>query len=512
MRLIWYGHACFRLEADGLSIVTDPYTPDDAGLEPIRKPADVVVMSSALDDAHSYWQQVPGDPRVVNALDAVSRTGGARAGRRRRGRRRPRRARTAPTTRRPTRSTASSSAGSPFCHMGDVGTPLAEAQLAPLRGRVDVLLALAGGGLTIALPDLDDAIEAIGPKVVVPMHHRTPSLKYDVGPVEDFLARRGGDRVVTHDGQHAEARRRPAARDARDPRPAGGVRPTATARRLVMAGWELGLIDSVWQGSELDGLPGHRLAREIGYDTLDLFVGFDPGTDPVRRQKVIDDARASELPVRSVIATCLGLNDFNTAVREYRDPASLQRGRPGVPSSTASATCCSSPASTCSSAACCRPSRSGPGWSTRPAGSAGTPLAAGSRWPSSCCRSSTRSSAPSTTSTGCSQEVGLPNVKAAIDISHLWLERIEPSRLADFAGRIAHVHIADCDGENHGDLPPGRGTTPFPAYLEALREAGFDGTAAVELEFPVDGAPLRDWVTEAYGTSSRLLADAGVRT
>ena len=60
--------------------------PTNAGLEPIRKPADVVVMSSALDDAHSYWQQVPGDPRVVNALDAVARTGGARAGRRRRGR------------------------------------------------------------------------------------------------------------------------------------------------------------------------------------------------------------------------------------------------------------------------------------------------------------------------------------------------------------------------------------------------------------------------------------------
>jgi L-ascorbate metabolism protein UlaG (beta-lactamase superfamily) len=90
--------------------------------------------------------------------------------------------------------------GLSICHMGDVGTPLADAQLAPLRGRVDVLLALAGAGLTIALPDLDDAIAAIDPKVVVPMHHRTPSLKYVVGPVEDFLARRGGDHVVLHDG------------------------------------------------------------------------------------------------------------------------------------------------------------------------------------------------------------------------------------------------------------------------------------------------------------------------
>jgi len=199
MRLTWYGHACFRLEADGLSLVTDPYTPANAGLEPIRKPADVVVMSSALDEAHTCWQQVPGDPRVVNALDAVS----------------------APVELGPgvvVEAVAASEGedrpddpkanalyrfelgGVAVCHMGDVGTPLAEAQLAPLRGRVDVLLALAGGGLTIALPDLDAAIEAIGPKVVVPMHHRTPSLRYDVGPVEDFLARRTGDRVVTHDG------------------------------------------------------------------------------------------------------------------------------------------------------------------------------------------------------------------------------------------------------------------------------------------------------------------------
>jgi len=59
-----------------------------------------------------------------------------------------------------------------------------------------------------------------------------------------------------------------------------------------MAAWELGLIDSVWQGSEHDGLPGHALAREIGYDSLDLFVGFDPGSEPAKRQKVIDDMMA----------------------------------------------------------------------------------------------------------------------------------------------------------------------------------------------------------------------------
>jgi L-ascorbate metabolism protein UlaG (beta-lactamase superfamily) len=82
--------------------------------------------------------------------------------------------------------------------MGDIGTPLPADHVERLRGRVDVLLALAGGGLTIALPDLDDAIAAIGPRVIIPMHFRIPSLRYSVGPVEDFLARRAADRIVEH--------------------------------------------------------------------------------------------------------------------------------------------------------------------------------------------------------------------------------------------------------------------------------------------------------------------------
>jgi L-ascorbate metabolism protein UlaG (beta-lactamase superfamily) len=65
MRVIWYGHACFRLEGSGVSVVTDPYTPELAGLLPVSTPADVVVMSSALDDAHSNAAMVPGAPRVL---------------------------------------------------------------------------------------------------------------------------------------------------------------------------------------------------------------------------------------------------------------------------------------------------------------------------------------------------------------------------------------------------------------------------------------------------------------
>ncbi|HVC83634.1 MAG TPA: MBL fold metallo-hydrolase [Solirubrobacteraceae bacterium] len=203
MRVKWYGHACFRLEGGGVSVITDPYTPEPAGLLPVRARADAVVISSALDEAHSNAAMIAGSPRVLNALDAVA----------------------APVAiadgvlveavaamegiDRPDDPKANALYrfeldGVSVCHMGDVGRRLSREQLAPLRGRVDVLLALAGGGLTIALPDLDDAIAEIGPRVVIPMHYRTPSLRYQVGTVEEFLARRPGDPVVRHTGATME--------------------------------------------------------------------------------------------------------------------------------------------------------------------------------------------------------------------------------------------------------------------------------------------------------------------
>jgi L-ascorbate metabolism protein UlaG (beta-lactamase superfamily) len=203
VRVTWYGHACFRLEGGGLAVVTDPYTPGPAGLQPVAEPADVVVMSSALDEAHSCASAVPGSPRVLNAIDAIGR----------------------PTEIAPgvvVEAFAASEGsdrpddpkanalyrfeldGVAVCHMGDIGIPLAPEHVERLRGRVDVLFALAGAGLTIALEDLDEAIAGIAPRIVIPMHFRIPSLLYAAGPVEDFLARRRGDPIVEHDGSSVE--------------------------------------------------------------------------------------------------------------------------------------------------------------------------------------------------------------------------------------------------------------------------------------------------------------------
>src|SRR5262249_25809001 len=51
-------------------------------------------------------------------------------------------------------------------------------------------------------------------------------------------------------------------------------------------------------------------------------------------------------------------------------------------------------------------------------------------------------------------EVNHPAVRANIDVSHLQLANVAPEELRRLKGKAIHVHISDCDGKVHGDLPP----------------------------------------------------------
>ena len=88
--------------------------------------------------------------------------------------------------------------------MGDIGNSVDPAQLDQLRGKVDILLALTGEHATIALDDLDRAIEAIGPKAIIPMHYFSPKGVLKIEPVERFLERLPADRVTRVGGASME--------------------------------------------------------------------------------------------------------------------------------------------------------------------------------------------------------------------------------------------------------------------------------------------------------------------
>ena len=191
MQLTWFGHAAFKLpDARGFSVITDPYTPEGVGYAPIAESADVVVISSDDDDAHCRADLIPGDPSVINALQAAQAGGSASVGDFTISA-----IEAAEWDGHPDRAVPGQNGmyrfeldGLKIAHMGDVGNPLTDDQIAFFEG-VDVLLALAGGYLTIELPDLMKMIHRVQPRLVVPMHFRTLTYRpRNTHWIEAFLA------------------------------------------------------------------------------------------------------------------------------------------------------------------------------------------------------------------------------------------------------------------------------------------------------------------------------------
>src|SRR5262249_35920366 len=108
-------------------------------------------------------------------------------------------------------------------------------------------------------------------------------------------------------------------------------------------------------------------------------------------------------------------------------------------------------------------------------------------------------------------DVNHPAVAANIDVSHLELSHTAPEELERLRGRAIHVHISDCDGKVHGDLPPGRGVVKFPPYLRAIKKLGIDGVVSIELEYSPEPAKIVEWVREAYEATDRLMRAEGLR-
>jgi sugar phosphate isomerase/epimerase len=108
-------------------------------------------------------------------------------------------------------------------------------------------------------------------------------------------------------------------------------------------------------------------------------------------------------------------------------------------------------------------------------------------------------------------DVDQPAVKANIDISHLVLAGVPAEELQKLKGLATHVHISDCDGKVHGDLPPGRGVVEFAPYMQAIKALEIDGTISIELEYSPEPEKIVEWVTEAYAATDKLMQDAGLR-
>jgi L-ascorbate metabolism protein UlaG (beta-lactamase superfamily) len=181
MKIKWNGHACFTITAsDGTTIVTDPYEPGafDGALAygPVDDRADVALVSHDHAD-HNYVQGLGGDPQVLTGsgsakgvdFAAVEAAHDDKQG----------------AERGKNTLFAFEVDGVRVGFMGDLGHVLSEQQRAAL-GRIDVLLLPTGGLFTVGPEEAKQLVEQIRPKLVIPMHFKTPECGFPLAEVGDF--------------------------------------------------------------------------------------------------------------------------------------------------------------------------------------------------------------------------------------------------------------------------------------------------------------------------------------
>ena len=184
MRITWYGHAAFLIETEGLRIILDPYrSPDSGGYLPIDEPADLVIVSHENDRYHSHLGQIIPPFQVIRALE-LPEAGQVVSGIR---------FESVHVFETPERKPEDEvtiihfrAEGLHLVFLGDLGHELTEAELAPVQG-ADIVLVPAGGPPTIDFPLIPQLLDALGPRLVVPMHYKTPKIDLNIQPVERFL-------------------------------------------------------------------------------------------------------------------------------------------------------------------------------------------------------------------------------------------------------------------------------------------------------------------------------------
>jgi len=183
MIISWLGHSCFKLQdkagAEGITVITDPYD-KKIGLKMPSVEADIVTVSHDHYD-HNNVAAVRNNPYLVNMAGEYDVKGVAIHG---------------------VESNHDDKGGHErgknviyrfeiddisVTHLGDLATTLSDAQLEALVG-TDILLIPVGGKYTLDAKKAVEVISQIEPRIVIPMHYKTPDLAIDdIDGLEKFI-------------------------------------------------------------------------------------------------------------------------------------------------------------------------------------------------------------------------------------------------------------------------------------------------------------------------------------
>jgi L-ascorbate metabolism protein UlaG (beta-lactamase superfamily) len=191
MEISWLGHSCFQLRGKNVTLVTDPFSPQQGPsqgeLPRLGKISASIVTVSHNHPGHNNFMAVSGNPRVVRGpgeyeISEVLITGVA--------------------------SYHDDKKGQEYgrntiyvihmddlviCHLGDLGHILQEEQLEEVAD-ADVLLLPIGGEHTINATQAAEIISQVEPRVVIPMHYR-PASSDVPGPLGKFCREMGVETI-----------------------------------------------------------------------------------------------------------------------------------------------------------------------------------------------------------------------------------------------------------------------------------------------------------------------------
>lgn len=271
---------------------------------------------------------------------------------------------------------------------------------------------------------------------------------------------------------------------------------------------KLGLINSAWAQAGRDTAYGIRMTKEIGFDTIDIFT--DPLDIDVKERRLIKrECDRAGLPIVSIACVAVGLIDFNPSVQRFH----MQRCRAylDLAYEYEAKNVLLVIGEYIWEQQVIPPKEQ---WQTgvnnlRELGKYAEGLGVQIALELEPFKLSLVNNVDSMVRF--IDEVNHPAVKANIDVSHLLLSQTKPEELRRLRGKAIHVHLSDCDGKVHGDLPPGRGVVPFEPYLNEIKALGIEGAVSIELEYSPQPEKIVDWVREAYQATDRLMRAAGLR-
>lgn len=185
MEITHIGHSCFKIKGKDLTIVIDPYDPEQVGYKLPKLEADIVLITHRHRD-HNYLDGVKNYKMVIDTpgeyeVNGVYVQGIETYHDEKQGKERGENI-----------MYWIDMENVDILHMGDLGHDLSEESLEKIPD-VEVLLIPVGGGYTINAETAVDVISAIEPGIVIPMHYQTPDLKLSnkLDPIDKFLDEMG---------------------------------------------------------------------------------------------------------------------------------------------------------------------------------------------------------------------------------------------------------------------------------------------------------------------------------